>query len=133
LIAGVPQWIADAAAPGGRRLNPAAFAPAAAAAWQGNLGRNAVRGFGFAQADLSLAREFDLGENRGIEVRAEAYNALNRPAFGLPVGQMDNPLFGTAASSWNATLGTGTPHSGLAPGLQVGGPRTLQFAVRLRF
>lgn len=132
LVPGVPLWIGDANAPGGTRLNPAAFATAAGSL-QGNLGRNVLRGFGFSQADLALQREFGLGESRRLELRLGAYNALNRPAFGDPVGYLDSPFFGTAATSLNSMLGLGTPHSGLAPALQVGGSRCLQMTIRVRF
>jgi hypothetical protein len=132
LVSGVPLWIADSSAPEGRRLNPAAFA-LPSASLQGNLGRDAVRGFGFGQADLSLGREFTLGETSRLEVRASASNALNRPAFGNPIGYLNSPLFGVATTSLNSMLGMGTPHSGLAPALQIGGARCVQMTVRVRF
>ena len=57
LVAGVPVWIANGNVAGGRRLNPAALVVPAAAA-QGNLGRNALRGFDLAQLDQPLGRGF---------------------------------------------------------------------------
>jgi len=53
----VPLWVTDPQSPGGRRLNPAAFAPTAAAQ-QGNLGRNVLGGFGSSQFDLAIRKEF---------------------------------------------------------------------------
>jgi hypothetical protein len=131
-VLGVPLWTADGYAPGGRRLNRAAFA-LSSASLQGNLGRNAIRGFGFSQADLELEREFALAEASRLEVGLGAYNALNRPAFGDPAGYLNNPFFGVATTSLNSMLGMGSPHSGLAPALQAGGARSLQITVRVRF
>ncbi len=132
LVAGVPLWIADGNAPAGRRLNPAAFAQPGSSP-QGNLGRNAIGGFGYSQADVALEREFAIGEASRMEMRLDAYNALNRPAFGDPVGYLDSPFFGVASSALNSMMGMGSPHSGLAPALQTGGARCLQLTVRVRF
>jgi RNA polymerase sigma factor (sigma-70 family) len=131
-VAGVPLWIANGNAPGGRRLNPAAFTLPSARV-QGNLGRGAIRGFGFGQADLALQREFTLAEASRMEVSLGAYSALNRPAFGDPVGYLNSPFFGVSSTALNSMLGMGTPYSGLAPALQAGGARCLQIAARVRF
>jgi hypothetical protein len=132
LLPGVPLWIADAQVAGGRRLNPSAFA-LSSTSLQGNLGRDAIRGFGMSQTDLALEREFTLGEASRVALRMDAYNALNHPAFADPVGYLDSPFFGVPANALNSMLGLGTPHSGLAPALQIGGPRCLQVSVSVRF
>jgi hypothetical protein len=129
-VAGQPVWVDDAGAPGGRRLNPLAFA---AVAGQGNLGRNAITGFGLFQADLAVRREFAIRDHRTVEVRAEAFNLLNHPNFADPVRFLSSPLFGQSASMLNLMLGTGSPGSGLAPIFQTGGPRSVQLVLRLRF
>jgi hypothetical protein len=130
LVAGEPVWIADAQAPGGRRLNPVAFA---AIDGQGSLGRNAITGFGMAQIDLAVRRIFRIAEKCSVELRAEAFNALNQPAFGDPVRFLVDPLFGLSPSMQNLMLGSGTPSSGLTPAFQTGGPRSLQLLLRLHF
>ena len=132
LLPGQPVWIQDAGVPGGRRLNPAAFATLEYEQ-QGNLGRNVLTGFGMSQVDLSLRREFKLREARTLELRLEGFNAFNSPNFADPVRYLNSPVFGESTSMLNMMLGTGTPGSGLAPSLQIGGPRTLQAALRLRF
>jgi hypothetical protein len=83
--------------------------------------------------DLALEREFPLGAERRLTAGVSAYNALNHPAFGNPAGYLDSPLFGAPATALNSMLGMGTPHSGLTPALQTGGPRSLQITLRLRF
>src|SRR5262249_18488367 len=127
-----PVWIDDANAPGGRRLNPAAFQPANTGV-QGSLGRNVLSGFGMSQLDLALRREFPFGEHRALQLRVEAFNAMNQANFADPVGFLNNPLFGQSASMLNLMLGTGSPASGLAPMFQTGGARSVQISLRLTF
>jgi hypothetical protein len=132
LVSGQPIWIADASAPGGRRLNPAAFSPAPQFV-QGNLGRNTITGFGMAQADLALRREIPVREGRSVELRLEAFNALNHPNFADPVSFLASPLFGYSPSMLNVMLGSGSPGSGLAPMFQAGGARSVEASVRFKF
>jgi hypothetical protein len=133
-VYGQPLWVSDANAPGGKTLNPAAFSvPGTYNTTQGNLGRNVLSGFGMEQVDLSLKREFRFGEQRGIQVRLEAFNALNQANFADPIKFLDSPLFGQSTSMLNTMLGTGSSGSGLAPMLQIGGPRSVQVSVRLHF
>ena len=131
-VYGQPLWISDPNSPGGRRLNPAAFAVQPAGI-QGNLGRNVLSGFGMSQVDASLSREFKLNERAGLQLRLEAFNALNHPNFADPVKYMDSPLFGQSISMLNMMLGTGSPGSGLSPLLGSGGPRALQLGLRFHF
>ncbi len=132
LLPGQPVWIADAAAPGGRLINAAAFQTTAPGV-QGNLGRNAITGFGMSQVDLALRREFRLGERHSIQVRMEAFNAFNHANFADPVKYLSSPIFGQSTSMLNLMLGTGSPGSGLSPILQTGGARSLQGSLRFRF
>ena len=132
LVLGQRLWLSDPAAPGGRRLNPAAF-QLMPAGQQGDLGRNAIGGFGMAQLDLAVSREFPLHEKLALEFRADAFNAFNHPSFADPVRYLDNPLFGQSASMLNMMLGTGSPGSGLSPLLGAGGPRMVQLNLRLHF
>ncbi len=132
LIAGAPTWIEDPQSTAGRRINPGAFQPAGSAV-QGNLGRNALTGFGLSQIDLSVRREFFFGETRSLQFKVEAFNALNHPYFADPEKYLISPLFGQSTSMLNLMLGTGTPASGLAPIFQAGGARSLQLALRFRF
>ena len=133
-VYGQPLWISEANAPGGKTLNPAAFSvPGTYNTAQGNLGRNVPSGFGMEQVDLSLKREFHFGEQRGIQFRLEAFNAFNHANFADPIKFLDSPLFGQSTSMLNTMLGTGSSGSGLAPILQIGGPRSVQLSVRLHF
>jgi hypothetical protein len=133
----MPVWIPDSSAPGGRRINPAAFHALPLSVLgnpqQGNLGRNALTGFGMSQLDLALRREFFARERRSLQLRIEAYNLINHPEFADPIRFLASPLFGQSTSMLNLMLGTGSPSSGLAPIFQAGGPRSVQISVRFKF
>jgi hypothetical protein len=113
-------------------LNPAAF-QAAPTGQQGTLGRNAIRGFGLAQMDLSLQREFALAERLKFQVRMESYNITNSARFADPNRYLNSALFGQSASLLNLMMGTGRPSSGLTPAFQSGGPRAFQLSLRAQF
>ena len=132
LVPNVPMWIGDPTAPGGFRLNPHAFRSPGTGK-QGNLGRNVLSGFGMSQLDLALRRQFPLGERRVLQLRIEAFNALNHANFADPVRYLDSSLFGRSISTLNLMLGTGSPGSGLSPLLQSGGPRSVEAVLRFEF
>ncbi|WP_031496232.1 TonB-dependent receptor [Bryobacter aggregatus] len=129
LVVGQPLYLYSEALPGGKRLNPAAFDAATPVAQgrQGTLGRNVLRGFPVAQFDLSLRRTFQLTERTGLQVRADAFNLLNHANFSNPSGLLTNASFGRATSM----LGTGL--GGLNSLFQLGGPRSVQIALKLQF
>ena len=57
----------------------------------GNLGRNTLRGPRVENWDFSLFKNHDLpGEELRVQFRAEFFNLLNRPNFGLPVTNIFN-------------------------------------------
>jgi hypothetical protein len=108
---------------------------------QGNLGRNALRAFGAAQWDLGVHRDFPIRESVSLQFRAEMFNAVNHPNFAAP-----NPLltfsqspatlseFGRASEMLGKGLSGGNLQGGgLDPLYQFGGPRSIQFALRLVF
>jgi hypothetical protein len=132
LVPGVPLWISDPNAAGGKRINKAAFnAPAGAV--QGNLGRNALNGFGATEVDLTLRRQFKLYERLSLQARADFFNIFNHPNFGPPTNYMTSPLFGQATQMLGASLGAGGQTGGLNPLYQIGGPRSAQLALKLVF
>lgn len=136
LVAGVPTVLDDPNAPGGRRLNSAAF-KSFTESRQGTLGRNALNGFNrLRQVDLGVRRTFALAETLRLEFRAEMFNLTNTPAFGNPTSSLTNSKFGLATATLNNTLGsfgTGGSSQGFAPLYQVGGPRSAQLSLRLSF
>ncbi len=127
LVPGVPLYQSGSAYPGGRRINPAAFSFPAAANQVGNAPRNFVRGFGAWQMDIAIRREFPIYERLKLQFRAEAFNVFNHPNFGYIDPFLDDPTFGQAMQALNTSLGT------LSPLYQMGGPRSMQFALKLIF
>ena len=120
--------------PGGRAINPCAFfavgGPANSGcptnpAIVGLSPRNFARGFGAVQVNLAVRREFPVYENLKLQFRAEAFNLFNHPNFGTISGSGSN--FGQATATLANSLGT------LSPLYQMGGPRSMQFALRLTF
>jgi len=75
-------------------FNPAAFATPAAFTF-GNVGRNTVYGPGRQTLDLALQREFSVTEKMKLQLRAEAFNALNHTNLGTPNRFVNTPQFGT--------------------------------------
>jgi Carboxypeptidase regulatory-like domain/TonB dependent receptor len=80
LIPGVDPYLHNQ---GWLYINPAAFAMPQPGTL-GNLGRNALRGPGISQLDLTLSKKFPIREAMNIEFRAECYNILNTPVYQVP-------------------------------------------------
>ena len=111
--------------PGGRALNPTAFA--AVSSGLGDAPRNFVRGFGAWQADLAVRRDFPIHESLKLQFRAEAFNTFNHPSFGYINPMFGQKTFGQATGTVASTLGI------LSPLYQMGGPRSMQFALKIIF
>jgi hypothetical protein len=134
---------------GGKGFNPAAFISppldpnTGNPLRQGDLGRNALRGFGAFQWDLGVHRDFKISEKLTLQFRGEFFNVLNHPNFGPPVGDLGgpanlNPQFGQSQATLSQSLsGAGavqTFGSGALNSLyQIGGPRSVQLALKLKF
>ena len=65
---------------------------------QGTLSRNAFRGPGYFNVDLSLIKSFQVGwftqSSAKLQFRFEAFNVLNTTNLLNPVAELSNPLFG---------------------------------------
>lgn len=77
-----------------RWFNPGAFATPAAFTF-GNAGRNTIYGPGRQTLDLALQREFSVTEQIKLQLRGEAFNALNHTNLGTPNRFVNTPQFGT--------------------------------------
>ena len=109
------------------------FRPPVPATAQGNLGRNALRGFAATQWDLTLRRQFHLTEHVSLQARSDFFNILNHPNFGSPINYLTSPQFGHSTQMLNSYLGSGGQSGGLNPLYQIGGPRSIQLALKLQF
>ena len=132
VVPGVPLELFGPQFPGGKIFNKAAFA-AAPAGQQGDFGRNVLRGFGAAQADLALQRQFHLTEKLALRFRSEFFNIFNHPNFGNPINTLTSPLFGHSTQNLANSLGLGGANGGFSPLYQIGGPRSIQLAAKLQF
>jgi hypothetical protein len=65
----------------------------------GTVGRNTLRGPGIQLVDVAAVKSFPTGENNRLEIRAELFNALNHPNFGLPNPEFGSVSFGTIGST----------------------------------
>jgi hypothetical protein len=126
LVPGQPIYLRGSQFPGNRRINPSAFAVPQGND-PGNAGRNFVRGFDENQANFAVKREFSVHESLRLQFRAEAFNIFNHPSFGYIDSTLTDALFGESTEMLNQSLGT------IAPQYQQGGPRSMQFALKLQF
>ena len=129
---GVPLELFGPQYPGGKIFNSAAFSEPPPGQ-QGNFGRNVLRGFGATQFDVALQRQFNFTENVGLRFRAEFFNIFNHPNFGSPNNDLTSPLFGHSTQTLASSLGSGGANGGLNPLYQIGGPRSIQVALKLQF
>ena len=138
VVNGASVYVDDAALPGGRGFNRAAFTAVPFDAngnpqRQGTLGRNALRGFAMWQADLALQREIRISR-AAVVLRIEAFNIFNRVSFAQPTNAIGSGLFGQPTRTLASGLGGGgVVGGGLNSLYQVGGPRSIQLAVKVQF
>lgn len=126
LVPNTPLYLYGSQYPGGRAINPAAFTlPAANGV--GDAPRNFVRGFGATQLNLAVRRTFPIHNQLALQFRAETFNVLNHPNFGYVDPMLSDATFGQATQMLNQSLGT------LASQYQQGGPRSMQFALKILF
>jgi hypothetical protein len=143
---GIPLYLYGSQFPGGKAFNSAAFInpptttgcdPAVDfpcdPARQGDVGRNSLRGFGVFQWDLGVHREFPIRESVKMEFRAEMFNCINHPNFAPPQGDISSPNFGLSSQMLGQYLGGGLGGGGLNPLYQIGGPRSVQLALKFTF
>ena len=140
LVQGIPLYLEDPKAPGERRFNNTVdpsrpgckgpFCPPPTSR-QGTLGRNALRAFPLNQIDLSVRRLFTLGEGVTLQFRTDIFNIFNHPNFGDPNNRLTQATFGQATTMFGRGLGAGS--AGFSPLYQIGGPRSMQYSLKLQF
>jgi hypothetical protein len=140
LVAGHALYLMSSQYPGGRAFNPEAFADPPVDATtgnpsrQGNIPRNLLRGFSSVQWDLAVHRDFRIREPLHLQFRAELFNVLNHPNFGPPSGLFGESGFGLSNQMLGGSLNNGNLGGGALSSLyQVGGPRSIQLALKLMF
>jgi hypothetical protein len=132
VVPGVPLALFGPGYPGGKIFNKPAFSQPPNGE-QGDLGRNDLRAFGASQADVGVQRVFRVTERAGVRFRAEFFNILNHPNFGSPTNSLPSALFGRSTQTLASFLGSGGANGGFNPLYQIGGPRSIQLALKLQF
>jgi hypothetical protein len=103
-------------------FNTAAFVPATIGTF-GNIGRNSLRGPGYADVDTSVFKNMFTGDRVSAQFQAEAFNTFNRVNFGNPTNSADaNTAPVNSVSS--GTYGQITT---------ANSPRVFQFGLKLLF
>ncbi len=110
-------------------VNPNAFCVPGAAGCpgttnpNGNLGRNALYGPGFADFDLSVFKNIPIKERLHLQLRAEMFNVFNRINLATGAGSVgSNGVVGDTIGDYNG-----------APGLGPGEPFNMQLAGKILF
>jgi hypothetical protein len=83
----------------------------------GNLGRNILRGPAQRQVDMALAKTTRMTERVSSEFRWEVFNLLNQATFSNPAAALPAAGYGTMGQITST----------------IGGPRTMQLALRLKW
>jgi hypothetical protein len=97
----------------------------------GNAGRNIIVGPGFYVVDFSLTKTTKITEKVSLQFRGEIFNLFNRANLSPPIVDLGsgsgpiNPAFGTITDTPDVAAGN--------PRLGEGGPRTMQFALKIIF
>jgi hypothetical protein len=116
-VLGVSPYLDNANA--SQWLNPAAFQVAPQGRY-GNSARQPLYGPGFFQADVSLLKDFRIGESSKLQFRTETFNIFNRPNFAQPNTVVGTPNYGRIFNTLGRTIGSGTS-------------RQIQMVLRLEF
>ncbi len=83
------------------RLPRSAFAFIALGAQRGNLGHNVFRKGGIGNINASLSRNWRVGGDKNITLRAESINFFNTPQFAEPTHDLTSPSFGQINNTLN--------------------------------
>ena len=118
------ETLANVALPAGQRtvahwFNTAAFVTASSQQLLDNLQIlssqfSGIRGDGIHQVDLSVIKDTRIKERFTLQLRGEAYNALNTPMFGAPNTTPTSTAFGAVTTQFSY-------------------PRTIQIALKILF
>jgi hypothetical protein len=92
----------------------------------GTCGRRGVRTPGLAQWDLNIIKEIHLSGSTRLQARWEIFNVINRVNLGSPQStNVRSGLFGTIGSTPDVDSGN--------PVIAQGGPRSMQWAIKVLF
>ncbi|MGB6482784.1 MAG: TonB-dependent receptor [Candidatus Acidiferrales bacterium] len=105
-------------------FNTSCFQPNAVFAF-GDEGRNTLVGPGFDNFDFAVLKNTKITERVNLQFRTEFFNILNHPNFAIPSSTMNAPNFGALFETADVAQNN--------VGLGSGGPRLIQFGLKLNF
>jgi Carboxypeptidase regulatory-like domain/TonB dependent receptor len=140
LVPGPSLYMYGSQYPGGKIINYDAFTvPTSGPGFdsEGDTPRNYARGFGAWQMNFAIRRDFPIHERLHLQFRVEAFNLFNHPSFAginyyWPSGPFNPSCLGCGFGGAGSTLNNSTGN-GLNALYQIGGPRSLQIALKLIF
>jgi len=83
--------------------------------------------------DLAIGRDFPIHERLKLQFRAEAFNLFNHPNFGAINVNYCVPGAGTGCTFGQSFQTLASSLTVMNQLYQMGGPRSMQFALRLAF
>lgn len=110
----------------GQWFNPADFTANAIGTF-GGTGKNALRGPGYFNTDLSAIKNTKIGERVAVQLRAEFFNVTNHPNFAAPANFQNSPGFGQIGGTLGSNAYGGPTSYGTSQ------PRIMQFGVKTSF
>jgi hypothetical protein len=97
----------------------------------GTSGRDQYYGPGLVNFDFAGAKNFRLGTERlHLQFRADLFNIFNHTNFSNPVADQSSANFGKITATVGSAVATTV---GTTAGIVGGGPRVIQFSMRLTF
>jgi len=117
-------------------LNPASFSVNPVGTY-GNVVKGAFRGPGYADWDVSAARNFPITERTSLQLRAEYFNFLNHTNLGDPGTGCGGSAAGGSCVNTGGSFGRITSTSpqnwSSSPGTPQNDPRIAQFSMKVLF
>jgi carboxypeptidase family protein len=96
----------------------------------GTSGRNQYYGPGLQNYNFAAAKSFKFTEQIGLQFRSEFFNLFNHTNFANPQNNQSNANFGKITATVGSAIATAV---GTTAGVTGGGPRVIQFSMRLAF
>jgi hypothetical protein len=96
----------------------------------GNVGRNQFFGPGYKAVDFGIFKDFAITQRVKFQLRAQAYNLFNTPAFTNPDGDIHD---GVSNADGTYTTGPASNGFGSISGTRSQSERQMEFAARINF
>ena len=99
----------------------------------GNLGRNVMKGPGYADTDIGITKNTRINERLSLQFKAELFNIFNHPNFAPPGGSIINAGQATVGPSTSYDTAGAQITSLVGSGGIAGVARQTQFSLKLIF